>query len=601
MEEIKLGARNSLQDAKRLQQIHDLAAENGALCGKKSIEQDDEELVNFGSSIKALGNGKVGGYLVRYSTKDDPDLTDDFFTKDTNLNIPDDLPVLYNHGMDKVLKKRVIGKAVVSYDEVGAWAETQLNMRDDYEKEIYKLAEAGKLGYSSGAVAHLVEREPAGKGVTWIKSWFVGEASLTPTPAEFRNSIVTLKSLIPSDQAALPIEDEPKQTVKNIQGVNKMAEETMDVKALVAAALKEQRDADAAEAKKQAELKAAIDAAKAEGAKEAVEELKSKGAIKASEYHTTEKTNDSDEGLGAFKAWMSTGQVNRELIEPDSSYLNIKTSGVTNLTTGAEGGYLVPDPLYNQIIAKRDLSSWVRQAPVSIFQCEDDHILIPIEDTRYADFQSTAESASYSNDTTGNVGQINLALTKYTKLVKVSEEFLSARNSNWESWIASVLGRCEAGTENALATAAALADATAGTVFATTAVITAAELARCVGELSDGYAVTGEAGFLMKNGVKWYCKGISGNNFSFVNTPMGGDFFGFPCYVSDDMQANTTGLTPVIFGNFTYFAVAEKLGMVVQRNPYLYMGSGQVGIFANIYRGYDVLQTEAIRKYNSVS
>ena len=39
----------------------------------------------------------------------------------------------------------------------------------------------------------------------------------------------------------------------------------------------------------------------------------------------------------------------------------------------------------------------------------------------------------------------------------------------------------------------------------------------------------------------------------------------------------------------------EVLGdiWVVQRNPYLYMGTGQVGIFASIFRGGGVLQSEA--------
>jgi HK97 family phage major capsid protein len=550
----------------------------------------EETLIAYGSETKALGEGKVGGYLVRFSTESDPDLTNDYFTKDTDLHCPPEVPVLYNHGLDKTIKKRVIGNAVVSIDEVGAWAESQLNMRDEYEKKIYEMVEAGKLGYSSGALSHLVERIPAGKGVSFIKSWFVGEVSLTPTPAEPRNSVVSIKSLIP-DEAALPIDE--KETNKS-QGENKM-EDTIDIKALVAAEIKAMKDAEAAEAARKQE----IEDAKAEGARKAVEELKSKRLLKASEYHTTDKSSDSDDGVGAFKAWLGSGQVNHELIEPSSAWM--KTSGVTNLTTGAEGGYAVPDPLLNRIIAKRDLQSWVRQAPVQVFQTEADHILVPAEDTRYADFTSTNESAGYTNDTTGNIKQVDMKLIKYTSYLKVSEEFLSAKNSNWESWIGNVLGRVEANTENTLATAVAVAGATAGTAFATTAIITEPELARCVGELSNGYAVTGEAGFLMNNGVKWYCKGIAGNSFSFMPTPSGGDFFGFPAYVSDDMQANTTGLTPVIFGNWQYFGVVETPGMVVQRNPYLYMANGQVGIFAHIRRGYAVLQAEAIRKYNSVS
>lgn len=549
----------------------------------------EETLIAFGNEIKALGEGKVGGYLVRFSTAADPDLTDDFFTKETDLHIPTDLPVLYNHGLDKKMGKRVIGKAVVNIDEVGAWAETQLNLRDEYEREIYKLAEAGKLGYSSGALSHLVEREPAGKGVSFIKTWFVGEASLTPTPAEPRNSLVTLKSLLTPDQAALPIEGEDKP----IKHGEKKMEET-DVKALVAAALKEREDAEAAKA---AQIKALEDA-KAEGAKAAIEELEKSGQLRKSHYHTIDKSSDSDDGMGAFKAWMQTGEKNRELIEPDSSYAAIKTSGVFNVTTGAEGGYLVPDPLLNRIIAKRDLASWVRQAPCARFQTDADHLLVPVEDTRLADFTSTAESAAYSNDTTGNLTQKDLSLTKYTKLIKVSEEFLGVRNANWEGWIADALARAEAGTENSLATANMLdgTGATAGTAAATSAAIAASDLSGLIGSLTNGYNVAGECGFLMKNATKWYLKGVTGSNFNFVVTPQSGDFFGYPAYVSDDMPAMTTGLYATVFGNFNYFGVIEKPGMLIQRNPYLYMANGQVGIFASIFRGYDVLVSEAFYK-----
>jgi HK97 family phage major capsid protein len=548
----------------------------------------EDTLIAFGSELKALGEGKVGGYLVRFSTADDPDLTNDFFTKDTDLHFPPEMPVLYNHGLDKTLKKRVIGKATVTVDDAGAWAEAQLNLRDEYEKEIYKLVEAGKLGYSSGALSHLVEREPAGKAA-FIKSWFVGEVSLTPTPAEPRNSVVSLKSLIPGE-AALPIDEKETSTH---QGENKM-DENIDVKALIAAEIKAMKDAEAAEAARKQE----IEDARAEGARQAVEELKSKKMLKASEYHTTDKTSDSDEGLGAFKAWMQTGKENSELIEPDSIFMSIKTSGVWNVTTGAEGGYLVPDPLLNRIIAKRDLASWVRQAPCSYFTTESDHLLVPVEDTRHADFVATSESAAYSNDTTGNAAQKDLALIKYTKEIKVSEEFLSARNSNWEGWMANVLARAEAGTENAIATANVLdgSGATAATAAGSSTTLTAAELARLVGSLTNGYNVNGEVGFLMKNATKWYLKGLTGNNFNFIATPASGDFFGYPAYVSDDMPAMTSGLYSTVFGNFNYFGVVEKPGMLVQRNPYLYMASGQVGIFANIFRAYDVLQSEAIYK-----
>ena len=40
----------------------------------------NDELIAFGNEVKALGNGKIGGVLVRMTTPDDPDLSDDFFS-----------------------------------------------------------------------------------------------------------------------------------------------------------------------------------------------------------------------------------------------------------------------------------------------------------------------------------------------------------------------------------------------------------------------------------------------------------------------------------------------------------------------------------------
>lgn len=155
-----------------------------------------ETVVAFGNEVKALGGGKVGGYLVRFSTESDPDLTGDFFTKGTDFGSHERTLALYQHGMDPALGRRVLDPAAkMTVDEVGVWVEAQLQLRDEYEKAVYQLAEKGKLGWSSGTAAHLVEREPAGKAM-WIKRWPLGlDASLTPTPAEPRNSVVALKAL----------------------------------------------------------------------------------------------------------------------------------------------------------------------------------------------------------------------------------------------------------------------------------------------------------------------------------------------------------------------------------------------------------------------
>jgi len=159
-------------------------------------EEETEELVYFGEPVKALGDGKIGGYLVRFTSDDDPDLTGEFFTKDTDFGDASSAAVYYNHGLDPVIKKRKLGKADLNTDDFGVWAEAQLDLRDKYEKFIYEMAEQGKQGWSSGTAGHLIERVPQGNAV-WLRSWPLGlDASITPTPAEPRNGVQPLKSIV---------------------------------------------------------------------------------------------------------------------------------------------------------------------------------------------------------------------------------------------------------------------------------------------------------------------------------------------------------------------------------------------------------------------
>lgn len=371
------------------------------------------------------------------------------------------------------------------------------------------------------------------------------------------------------------------------------------------------READQkAEAEKQAALKAAEEKKFEEGYKKALEDVRANPA--KTFYHSTEPTHDDNDGVQAFKSWMATGQTNDGLIRPTSDFMKAGGSyfvgnegkAAWNVNDGATGGFLVPDPLYKQIIAKRNMGSWVRQVPCQYFETPADHLLVPRESTSLTDFVLTAEAASY-NEEEGTISQKDLILYKYTKLTKVSEEFLMYNGTNWESWFANALGRAVAGTENTIFTTGTgtsqpegvVTGATVANTTATTDVILPSELTALIGYLGGGYNVNGECAFLMNNTTKWYLKGSGGTSvvpFAYVPTPADGDFFGYKAIVDDDIVVYTTASAKcVVFGNMTYYGVVEKPGMVVQRNPYLYQATGQIGIFATIFRGGGVLQSEA--------
>jgi phage head maturation protease len=159
---------------------------------------DMDVLTSSVDGIKSDRLGYVKGYLVRFGDTKTADLEGDYFTKATDYGFPMTegkrvpLNVYYHHGMDSSVGKKSIGTGFVKMDDTGLWYEAQLDLADEYGSMIAKLCKQGKMGFSSGAAAHLVERKSMG-GAAEITRWPIAEASITPTPAEYRNSVKSLE------------------------------------------------------------------------------------------------------------------------------------------------------------------------------------------------------------------------------------------------------------------------------------------------------------------------------------------------------------------------------------------------------------------------
>lgn len=508
-------------------------------------------------------------------------------------------------------------------DKVGVIVKRILNRRHRYMEFLEPLIKAGLVGTSS----QVVEGQGAKAADGTIVRWPLKRDTLTFTPMEPRmlsaNVLTACKAMteaIPYYKSVIPLTDYPLDAVGNnsksdkFNGVSKMTpeEETKAINDAVAAQIKAYQEAQEAKAAKDAAEKKALDDARAEGAKAALADAEKQGLLRRKHgYHTTERVNESDEGVGGFKAWMNTGEVNGDLISPSASFSQYADGKAAwNVTTGASGGYLVPDPLYAGVVAKRNLASFIRQAPVQVFETPADHLLVPVEDTSLTAFVKTAEGGAY-DENEGTVAQKDLIQYKYTKLTKVNEEFMMYQGARWDAWFANALGRAEAKLENTIYTTGSGSSdvqgvrtgaTSSGITLATVDTITPAEMTALIGTLPAGYNVQGEVGWLMANATKWYLRGLTGYNFQYSVTPSGGDpgFHGFPAYLSDDLAPYTTEADkPIIFGNWQFYGMIEKPGMIVQRNPYLYMATGQIGIFASIFRGGAVLQAEAFQYITS--
>ena len=328
----KVGARHNQRDARALQDIHDAAITLGAACPPQVQDEIvsfplgnyDTALMSWGSEVKALGGGKVGGYLVQFGHEQQTDLTGDFFTKDTDFGDAGQADVYYQHGMDTKVGKRKLGKGTLKEDDLGVWIEAQLNLRDEYEKAIYALAEGGKLGWSSGTASHLVDREQKGEAM-FIKSWPLGlDASLTPTPAEPRNQVIPLKSYMgaihPTEAKAEGAGDAP-PVVEGAAEINQPTNKESEMELT-----QEQLDAVVAQAGK-----AGADAA-----------IKSLPTINAAGVQViTDESDRPFKSIGdQLEAVKNATLTQGREIAPRLKALNIKALGANELV-GSEGGFLL--------------------------------------------------------------------------------------------------------------------------------------------------------------------------------------------------------------------------------------------------------------------
>lgn len=167
----------------------------------------DEVLTFTGDTLKSLGDGRVGGYLVRFTDANTKDLSGEYFTDKTYYGARDGdgIDCLFHHsqpiaGIDASYTDHIFAPIKTHRDAVGIFGETVLNMADEYERKVSELVDAGKLGWSSGAASHTCRKSEDGE----ILRWILAEGSLTPTPCDSNNhgGIRPMKSLATEDAEA---------------------------------------------------------------------------------------------------------------------------------------------------------------------------------------------------------------------------------------------------------------------------------------------------------------------------------------------------------------------------------------------------------------
>lgn len=140
----------------------------------------------YHTELKVSPSGEVEGWGIPFGgpLADDSDIDGERFSKDTDFHFdwfPHGRPMLYDHGTDRKLGLDLIGRQTEHevIDDVGVWVKGQINMSHRYAEAVMGLIGEGKIGFSSLAMRHLVEKDRKGNILEW--PWI--EETLTVHPA----------------------------------------------------------------------------------------------------------------------------------------------------------------------------------------------------------------------------------------------------------------------------------------------------------------------------------------------------------------------------------------------------------------------------------
>ncbi len=276
-----------------------------------------------------------------------------------------------------------------------------------------------------------------------------------------------------------------------------------------------------------------------------------------------------------------------------------------NITTNADGAYLVPTDHYTQIIARRDEQMLAAKLGVRRFSGRGTTMNVPIDDEADGEFITKSEMG---DDNTTNVFDrdapaVNVAaltLVKYTKKVEITTELLEDEDSSLLTFLEEFVGRGMAKTHNNLLITEAAASGTAALTFDSLSTIAYTEIPELWYLLPDYYATDeSSVAWIMRRATEGIIRGLAGTTgFYYAPTPGGNTAIGqpmlwnAPVYNTAKAAAIAASAKTVYLGNWYYMALREQPAFTMLRDPYTVDGKVILKYYFRCV--YKVLQAAAI-------
>ena len=272
--------------------------------------------------------------------------------------------------------------------------------------------------------------------------------------------------------------------------------------------------------------------------------------------------------------------------------------------TDSEGGYLAPDEFWNAELLQALEEANIMRGLANVIQTGSGSMEIPVVSSHGSAAWTAEEAAFTEGDEAFSV--VSLSAYKAGTIIKVADELLLDSKFDLSGYLASDLGRRIGALEEAAFVngdgsskpTGAVGGSTAGVTAAATGAVTADEIIDLYHALGRQYR--GNAAFLMADATLKAVRKLKDGDDQYLWQPglqsgEPGQILGRPVYTSDSMPALATGNKTILFGDFSYYWVADRESVVLKRLDELYAANGQVAFRAHRRVDGKVVLAEAIQ------
>ncbi|EJN54176.1 phage major capsid protein [Lactobacillus gasseri] len=293
----------------------------------------------------------------------------------------------------------------------------------------------------------------------------------------------------------------------------------------------------------------------------------------------------------------------------DNFWQMMRGNGAVNaLKEGSDpdGGFLVPDEFENQLVEKLQKANVLRTIS-HVIQTQNGEHKIPVVASEGTAAWLDEESAYTESNT--QFTQVSLAAHKLGTLIKVSEELLSDSAFDLMTYLSNEFGRrlgnaeekaflTGTGTNQPTGILTDPNGASAGATATKADTLTFDDLIDLFYSLKSPYRQN--AVFLMSDDTVKAIRKMKDKNDQYIWQPsvQAGQpdrILNCPVYTTPYMPTLAAGNKPVLFGDFSYYWIADRQGRTFKRLNELYAVTGQVGFLGSQRVDAKVVLPEAIK------